>query len=419
MGKTYKDCFKRASERYAAAGVDTEAALERLGKIAVSMHCWQGDDVGGFESDASLDGGIAVTGSYPGRARNPKELRQDIDQALKLIPGRKRLNLHAIYAEFDGKKVDRDKLEPKHFAKWIEFAKSRGLGLDFNPTFFSHPKAADGFTLSNKSASIRKFWIDHAIACRKIGAAMGKALQNPCVTNIWIPDGYKDVPYDREAPRARLKDSLDKIFAVPVSAKWNLDAVESKLFGIGSESYVTGSHEFYMGYAVKNGKLLCLDTGHFHPTEVVSDKISSALLFCPAVLLHVSRGVRWDSDHVVTFSDELQEIAREIIRHKYDSRVHIGLDYFDGSINRIASWVLGMRNTYKALLAALLEPEAKLKKAEDSGDYTSRLVLMEESRCMPFIGVWEEFCRRWNVPAGPEWLDEVKAYEKKVLSRRG
>lgn len=419
MGKMHNDCYKRAAERYAAAGVDTEAALERLGKIAVSMHCWQGDDVGGFESDAGLDGGIAVTGSYPGRARTPEELRQDIDRALKLIPGRKRLNLHAIYAEFNGKKVDRDKLEPKHFAGWIDFAKTRGLGLDFNPTFFSHPKAADGFTLTHKSASIRKFWVDHAIACRKIGEAMGKALKDPCVTNIWIPDGYKDTPYDREAPRARLKDSLDKIFASPVSGKWNLDAVESKLFGIGSESYVAGSHEFYMGYAAKNGKLLCLDTGHFHPTEVVSDKLSSVLQFCPGVLLHVSRGVRWDSDHVVTFSDELREIAREIIRHKYESRVHIGLDYFDASINRIAAWVLGMRSMYKALLEALLEPAAKLKKAEESGDYTSRLVLLEESRCMPFVGVWKEFCRRWDVPAGPEWLDEVKAYEKKVLSRRG
>ena len=418
MSGTIERAYEAAREAYGALGVDAEQALETLGRIPISMHCWQGDDVGGFEDpDAALDGGIAATGNYPGKARSADELRSDLDQAFALIPGKHRLNLHAIYLESD-RRVERDALEPRHFQGWIEWARAKGIGMDFNPSFFSHPKAADGLTLTHPDDAIRAFWVSHGIACRRIGAAMGEALGTPCVTNVWIPDGCKDTPADRKAPRERLRESLDAIFAEPLDARHNLDAVECKLFGIGSESYVAGSHEFYMGYAMRNGTLLCLDAGHFHPTEVISDKISAVLGFLDEILLHVSRGVRWDSDHVVTLSDELRAIAAEIVRGRYLDRVHIGLDFFDASINRVAAWVIGMRCMLKALLLALLEPAPKLREYELAGDFTARLALQEELKSLPFGAVWDRHCVRQNVPLGMAWLHEVKEYEKQVLAER-
>ena len=410
-------CFENAKECYAALGVDVEAAINRLNDIPVSIHCWQGDDVAGFENSGSLDGGLAVTGNYPGRARNAEELRADIAKALTLIPGSKRLNLHAIYAETNGKKVERNELTTEHFANWIDFAKTQKIGLDFNPTCFAHPLATNG-TLTSADAGVRKFWIEHAAACRRIAADFGKELNNTCVTNVWIPDGSKDMLYDRLSPRQRLMESLDEIFAEKIDPKYNLDAVECKLFGIGAESCTFGSHEFYMGYAVSRGKLLCLDAGHFHPTEVISDKISSTLLYLNDILLHVSRGVRWDSDHVVCYDNELQAIASEIVRNGFEKRVHIGLDYFDASINRIAAWSIGARNMYKALLFALLEPAEMLKKAEESGDYSTRLMLLEEIKTLPFGAVWHEYCKRCGVPCGMSVMSEIKEYEKNVLSKR-
>ena len=369
--------YSAAKQRYADMGVDTDAVIKKLAGIPISLHCWQGDDVGGFENTGEgLSGGIAVTGNYPGKARTPEELRADLDKALSLIPGKHRLNLHAFYGEFGGKKVDRDEIEPKHFKSWIDWAKSNQMGMDFNPTCFAHPKAADGFTLSHPSKGIRDFWIEHCQRSRDISAAMGKALGSPCVMNVWIPDGYKDTPVDRVSPRQRLEKSLDKIYSEKKNPKHMLDAVECKLFGIGSESYVVGSHEFYMGYAIKNQKLLCLDAGHFHPTETIADKLGSALMFVPEILLHVSRGVRWDSDHVVTLDDALQGIASALVRDNLLSRTHIGLDFFDASINRIAAWTIGTRNTLKSLLLALLEPVA-LREAEKSGDLTTRLAALE------------------------------------------
>jgi len=413
-----KKAYEVAQQRYAELGVNTDKAIEQLGKIAVSIHCWQGDDVGGFESSEGLSGGgIMATGAYPGKARTPNELRTDLEKAMSLIPGKHRLNLHAIYAETKGK-VERNELRPEHFSTWIDWAKTNGLGMDFNPTFFSHPKAASGFTLANTDRGIRKFWVEHGIACRKIGEAMGKKLGTPCVTNVWIPDGYKDIPVDRKGPRERLKKSLDEIFAENINRKYLLDSVESKLFGIGSESYVVGSHEFYLGYAVQNNILLCLDAGHFHPTEVISDKISSVLTFLDQILLHVSRGVRWDSDHVVTLSDELRAIAEEIVRGNYLKRVHIGLDFFDASINRVAAWVIGTRCMIKALLIALLEPIEKLRVMEASSDYTSRLATLEEIKTLPFGAVWDYYCIKQNVPAESGWLKEVKDYEAKVTNQR-
>ncbi len=410
--------YSDAKARYAEMGVDTKAAMAALARIPISLHCWQGDDVGGFENTGEgLSGGIAVTGNYPGKARTPDELRADLEKALSLIPGKHRLNLHAFYGEFGGKKVDRDEIETKHFKGWIDWAKANGMGMDFNPTCFAHPKAADGFTLSHPKKSIRDFWIEHCIRSREIGAAMGKALGSTTVTNVWIPDGYKDTPVDRLAPRQRLADSLDKVFAKKLNPKHHLDAVECKLFGIGSESYVVGSHEFYMGYAIKNQKVLCLDAGHFHPTEGIADKLSSVLMYVPEILLHVSRGVRWDSDHVVTLDDALQSIASELVRNKLLSRTHIGLDFFDASINRIAAWTIGTRNTLKALLIALLEPPA-LREAEKSGDLTTRLALMEDAKGLPWGAVWDAYCESQNVPGGVKWLDEVKAYEAAVLSKR-
>ncbi len=411
--------YSFAHSSYADLGVDTEAALQTLATIPISLHCWQGDDVGGFEAGGGkLSGGIQATGNYPGKARTIEELQSDLDKALSLIPGKHRLNLHAIYGDFGGKKVDRNEITTEHFQGWITWCQERGLGLDFNPSFFSHPLSADGFTLSHPDAAIREFWIEHGIRCREIGAEAGRQLGNPCVTNVWIPDGYKDLPVDRKTPRERLEASLDALFAKPLDPQHNLDAVECKLFGIGSESYVVGSHEFYMGYAVKNRKLLCLDAGHFHPTESLADKISSVLQFVPEILLHVSRGVRWDSDHVVLLDDPTRAIAEEIVRGGFLGRTHIGLDFFDASINRVAAWTIGTRNALKCLLLALLEPVEKLRAAEQSADHTTRLALLEEAKTLPLAAVWDEHCRRQNVPVGVKWLDEVKAYERDVLAGR-
>lgn len=411
--------YSHAQAAYAELGVDTEAVFKTLATIPISLHCWQGDDVGGFESGGGeLTGGIQATGNYPGKARTISELKQDLDKALSLIPGKHRLNLHAIYGDFDGKKVDRNEIAPAHFHSWIDWCRERGMGLDFNPSYFSHELSADGFTLSHPDKAVREFWIAHGVLCREIGAEAGRQLGQTCVTNVWIPDGYKDLPIDRKAPRERLEASLDELFAKPIDPKHNLDAVECKLFGIGSESYVVGSHEFYMGYAVKNQKLLCLDAGHFHPTESIADKISSTLQFVPEILLHVSRGVRWDSDHVVLFDDVTRSIMEEVVRGGFARRTHIGLDFFDASINRVAAWTIGTRNALKCLLAALLEPTEELRKVEQAGDHTSRLGLLEELKTLPFSAVWDEYCQRQNVPVGRKWLEEVKSYEDAVLSKR-
>ncbi|KPV52217.1 sugar isomerase [Kouleothrix aurantiaca] len=420
MSRLIQDAYTLAKERYAGLGVDTDQALATLDQISLSLHCWQGDDVAGFENpDAELSGGIAATGNYSGKARNADELRRDLDLAYRLIPGTHRLNLHAIYAETGDQKIVRNELQPEHFASWIDWAKANHHGLDFNPTCFSHPLSASGFTLSSPDPAIRQFWIDHCIGCRQIGASFGRALDTPCVTNIWIPDGFKDTPADRAAPRRRLKESLDQILAVPIDRQYNLDAVESKLFGLGAESYTAGSHEFYLGYtASRNDVLLCLDAGHFHPTEMISDKISAALLFVPAVVLHISRPVRWDSDHVVTLTDEVQAILHEIIAGGNLDRVHIGLDFFDASINRIAAWVIGARNVMRAALLALLEPTDRLRSFETAGDYTARLAFQEELKGMPWAAVWDQFCVQQEVPIGIRFLDEVKQYETRELSKR-
>jgi L-rhamnose isomerase len=412
------NAYALARERYSLLGVDTELALATLAGIALSLHGWQGDDVGGFKDPGrGLSGGILATGNYPGKARTPDELRADLDMAYRLIPGQHRLNLHAIYLETD-KRVERNAIEPRHFARWVDWAKANKHGLDFNPTCFSHPLADSGFTLSHADRAVRDFWIEHCIASREIGAYFGRELGTPAVTNVWIPDGYKDTPIDRAAPRERLRESLDRVFEKPLDPRHNLDSVESKLFGIGSESYVVGSHEFYMGYAVSRQKLLCLDAGHFHPTETIADKISSTLLYMPALLLHVSRGVRWDSDHVVTLTDELQAILQEVVRGNYLERVHIGLDFFDASINRVAAWAIGARNTLRALLMALLEPAAQLRQLEFEGDYTARLALLEELKGLPSGAVWDYYCLKQGVPIGLQFLDEVRAYEKTVLAAR-
>lgn len=418
MDQSIITSYNEAKKLYAAHGIDVEKVLEQLAKIKISIHCWQGDDVQGFLfKDKELGGGIAVTGSYPGRAGTPDQLRQDLEKALTLIPGRHKVNLHAIYADTD-EEVDLDELEPRHFQSWVDWAKEQGLGLDFNPTCFSHPKAADGFTLSHWDEEIRNFWIKHCKASRTIAEHFGKELGQPCVTNFWVPDGYKDTPVDRLSPRVRLKESLDEIFSEEIDPLYNIDALESKLFGIGSESYVVGSHEFYMGYGLTRGKTICLDAGHFHPTEMISNKLSSILMFSEQLLLHVSRPVRWDSDHVVTMDDELMEIARELVRGDLLSRTNIGLDFFDGSINHIAAWVIGTRNTIKALLRAMLEPVEELKRIEWSGDYTSRLALVEEFKSYPFGAVWDYYCASQDTPVREQWLAEVKSYEQEVLFTR-
>jgi len=417
--KQIEQAYSLAKARYAALGVDTDKALKQLAGIPVSIHCWQGDDVGGFESAGQeLGGGLAVTGNYLGKARTPDELRADFEQALSVIPGRHRLNLHACYAEMDGQKVDRDELSVAQFKNWIAWARSIKIGLDFNPTFFAHPKVVGGVTLSSSNKSTRQFWIEHGIRCREIGAGIGKALGNTCLNNFWIPDGMKDTPADRRGPRERLVESLDAIFKKKIDGKLNVDSVEPKLFGIGAESYTPGSHEFYLGYAVSRQILLTLDAGHYHPTEGIADKISSALCYLPEIALHVSRGVRWDSDHVVTLTDDLQAIAQEIVWGDYTRRVRIGLDYFDASINRVAAWVIGSRNMLKALLLALVAPIAKLREYETEGDYTSRLALMEDAKLLPAGAVWDYYCAREGVPVGEAWLADIKNYERTVLAKR-
>ena len=410
--------YEEAKKAYAAVGVDTEAAIQAVLDKPISIHCWQGDDVRGFEGAEELSGGIATTGNYPGRARGPQELLADLDVALSLIPGKHRINVHASYA-ITYEKPDRDALTPAHFQPWIDYAKERGLGLDFNPTLFSHPKAADGLTLSHPDKEIRDFWIRHVKACRKIAAYMGEALGTPCLNNIWIPDGYKEIPADRLGPRMRLKESLDEIFSVKYDPKHLIDCVESKVFGIGVEAYTVGSGEFYLSYAAKNGIYYLLDNGHFHPTEVVSDKIPALLTMFDKVPLHVTRPMRWDSDHVVLLQDELREIAKEIVRNNAMDKVLIGLDYFDASINRVSAWVVGTRNMQKALLEALLLPNAKLKELQDTAQFSEMMMLSEEMKMFPVGAVWEELCRRAEMPAGREWFDKVKQYEENVLLRRG
>jgi len=418
--KRIEQAYEIAKEQYASFGVNTDEALRKLAAVPVSMHCWQGDDVGGFESPGAelSGGGIQATGNYPGKARTIDELQSDVEKALSLIPGKHRLNLHAIYLDNEGTSVNRNEVEPEHFHNWIDWGKDKLHGMDFNPTFFSHPKADDGFTLSHPDKGIRQFWIEHGIACRKVGAAMGKAFGTPTVTNVWIPDGYKDVPVDRVAPRQRLVESLDAIMAEKIDPKLHLDAVESKLFGIGAESFTVGSHEFYMGYAVSRQILMCLDSGHYHPTEMTSEKISAVMLYVPELLLHVSRPVRWDSDHVVILNEELMTIAQELVRSGKLEKIHIGLDFFDASINRVAAWVIGTRNMIKALLFAMLEPTQQLKEIELKMDYTTRLAMTEELKTLPLGAVWDYYCLKQGVPESLAWLERIREYEKEVLSKR-
>lgn len=411
--------YKTVKELYSTMSVDTEKALETLQNTPISLHCWQGDDVGGFEGwDGELGSGLAVTGNYPGKARSLDELRQDLEQVLSLLPGNHRLNLHAMYGDFQGRKIDRNEIEVQHFQSWIDWASRQGIGMDFNPSCFSHPMADGGLTLSSPCSEIREFWIEHCRRCRRIGAAMGEQLNTPCVTNIWIPDGMKDLPADRLGFRQRLTESLDLVLSESLNPAHTIDAVECKLFGIGSESFVVGSHEFYLGYATKNQTALCLDAGHFHPTESIADKISSVLLYVPHLLLHVSRGVRWDSDHVVLFDEATQAIMQELVRCDALPQTSIGLDFFDASINRIGAWAIGTRAAQKCLLLALLEPRQKLREAELAGDYTTRLAWMETNKSLPWMIVWEEFCQRNDVPGELSLLGEIKSYEKEVLSGR-
>lgn len=415
-----ESAYSASRGKYAERGIDTDKALDRLRQIALSLHCWQGDDVGGFEKHAAglAGSGLQVTGAYPGKARNVDELRADLHQAFSLIPGRHRVNLHAMYGEFGDKPVDRNGIEPEHFRSWQEWARREHLKIDFNSTCFAHPMAASGYTLSSRENGIRKFWVDHVKCCRKIAASIGREQQAPCIHDLWIPDGSKDVPADRWGPRSLLLKSLDEIFDIEYSPQQMKDALESKLFGIGSECYVVGSHEFYLGYALTRGKMICLDLGHFHPTESVADKLSAVLPFSGEILLHVSRGVRWDSDHVVLLNDEVRELAAEIVRSQNLDRIHIALDYFDASLNRIGAWVLGARALLKGLLLALLEPHDKLKELEAPSRTLSRLSLFEEMKAMPFGAVWDFHCLKNGVPPADEWLREVEAYERRVLSRR-
>lgn len=410
--------YEVAKERYAEIGVDTEEALKKLQDMKISVHCWQGDDVKGFlNPNGELTGGIMATGNYPGAARTPEQLRQDLEKAYSLIPGKHKLNLHAIYLDTD-EKVDLNEIEPKHFTAWVDWAKEQGLGLDFNPTFFSHPMYKDGFTLASPDKEVRDFWVEHGKRTRKIAEYFGKEIGQTSINNFWIPDGFKDNPVDTLAPRQRLMEALDEIFAEQLNEDFTQEAVESKLFGIGAEAYTVGSHEFYMGYGISRNKLVCLDAGHFHPTEVISNKLSALSLFSKGILLHVSRPVRWDSDHVVIMDDELQAIAREIVRNNLLERTNIGLDFFDATINRIAAWVIGTRNTQKALLRALLEPTAFLKQKELEGDFTTRLAYTEELKDFPFGDVWNYFCVNNNVPVGFDWFKEVQHYEKEILLNR-
>lgn len=420
--KTNKNKFyELACEQFAALGVNVEEAKAKALSIPVSLHCWQGDDVAGFEhldDPQSIGGGLAVTGNYPGRARNPAELRADIEKVLSLVPGTHRLNLHASYAEFGGKPVDRDAITKKHFANWIAWAKEKGVGLDFNPTYFAHEKAADGATLSHRDKGVRDFWIEHGIRCREIAAAFGTELKSGALINFWMPDGSKDSPADRLAPRMRMAESLDKIFEKKYPAAKLVDSLESKLFGMGLESYTVGSNEFFMGYAATRGKFLCLDTGHFHPTEVVSDKLSAVAQFVPGIALHISRPVRWDSDHVVCLDDETQRIAYELIWNNLLPKTRIGLDYFDASINRIAAWTIGARNFRKALLIALLTPAHLIRASENDSDYSARLAWQEDFRLLPYGAIWNRLCEENSIPCDIEWYNEVSDYEENVLARR-
>ena len=414
IDRSYQD----AKEIYAAIGVDTDAAIAALEQIPISMHCWQGDDVTGFENAGPLTGGIQVTGNYPGKAGTIDELKQDLAKAYSLIPGRHKLNLHAIYGDFGGKKVDRNEILPQHFATWVDFAKSQGIGLDFNPTYFSHPKSALA-TLSSADEGIRRFWVEHGIACRKIAESFGRELGTTSIMNTWIPDGSKEVPVDMAGPRLRLKKSLDEMYAEAIEPAYMKDAMESKLFGIGAESYTVGSNEFFVAYAAQNGKMVAFDTGHFHPTEVIADKLPAILCFCQETLLHLSRPVRWDSDHVTAWNDEVSAVMHAIVRGGFEKRVFIALDYFDATINRVAAWAIGMRSALAALLHALLEPVERLKNAEKQGDYTTRLALTEALKAYPFAAVWDYYCEKQGVPLRAAWLDEVRRYEREILSKRG
>ena len=410
--------YEAAKKRYAEFGIDTEAVIEKLGKAEISVHCWQGDDVGGFDSEGALSGGIQATGNYPGKARTPEELMADFDKAMSLVPGKHKLNLHACYAIFeDGEYADRDAIEPKHFAKWVEFAKARNMGIDFNPTYFSHPKAAE-FTLSSPDEEIRAFWVRHGIACIRISEYFAEQTGIPCVMNIWIPDGYKDIPADRIGPRARFKKSLDEIIGCGYDKSKVLVCLESKVFGIGLESYTVGSAEFTLGYASANKLVPLMDNGHYHPTEVVSDKISSLLLLNEKLALHVTRAVRWDSDHVVRLDDETKEIAKEIVASGRMDDIAMALDFFDASINRIAAWVVGIRSFRKALLSAMLTPHATFTELQNKGEMTKLMVLQEELKMLPMGAIWDEFCARNGVEPSEKWFDEVVAYEQKILAER-
>lgn len=413
--------YESAKEIYAKLGVDTDAAIEKCMNVPVSLHCWQGDDVIGFDHDGPLTGGIQTTGNYPGKARTPEELLQDMDKAMSLMPGKKKINVHACYAIFeDGEFADRDKLEPKHFQKWVDFAKERGMGLDFNPTFFSHPMVKDGLTLSSPDEETRKFWIEHGKACIRISKYFAEQTGIPCVMNIWTGDGYKDVPADRMGPRMRYKESIDEILSEPYDPKMVKPCVESKVFGIGVEAYTVGSAEFSLSYAATNMDkcLPLMDNGHYHPTETVSDKISSMLLFHKKLGLHITRPVRWDSDHVVLFDDETKELAREIVRCNAMDRVFLATDYFDASINRVAAWIIGMRNVQKAFLYAFLQPNEIMTRLQDEEQFTELMVLQEELKFYPFEDIWNEFCRRNQVPAGGEWMSQIREYEETVLKKR-
>lgn len=417
---TAKERYESAKALYASIGVDTDKAIETLKSVPVAMHCWQGDDVKGFDQDGPLTGGIQTTGNYPGKARTPEELMADMEKVLSLVPGKKKLNLHASYAIFEpGKYVDRDKLEPKHFAKWVEFAKKHDMGIDFNPTFFSHEMVRDGLTLSSPDEEVRRFWINHGKACIRISQYFAEETGIPCVMNIWTGDGYKDIPADRMGPRMRYKESIEEILSEPFDRSKVKPCVESKVFGIGVESYTAGSAEFTLSFAATHeGCLPLMDNGHYHPTEVVSDKISALLCFFPEIALHVTRPVRWDSDHVVLFDDETREIAKEIVRNNALDRVYIATDFFDASINRISAWTVGLRSVQKALLNALLTPNEELKKLQDENRFTELMVMQDETKTMPFGDVWKEYCEQCGVPGDREWLDDVKTYEKEVLSKR-
>jgi L-rhamnose isomerase len=412
--------YESAKQKYAELGVNTDQAIETLKSISLSLHCWQGDDVGGFETpDSQLGGGgIMVTGGYPGKARNIDELRTDLEKAFSLIPGKHRLNLHAIYGDFQGKFVERDAITTDHFKSWVQWCQAQGLKLDFNPTCFSHPKADDGFTLSSKDESVRKFWVEHVKRCREIAAYMGSELGSTCIDNVWVPDGSKDVPVEKTSHRALLLKSLDEAFEQEYDPADMKDAVESKLFGIGSESYVVGSHEFYLGYAISRETILCLDMGHFHPTETIADKISAILQFTDGLLLHVSRGIRWDSDHVVILNDDVKAVAEEIVRSGKLDNIYIATDYFDASINRVGAWVIGTRATLKALLIALLKPQKALEECENNGNLFARLALIDDANNLPFGAVWDQFCIQNGVPAGTDWIQLINAYDKNVTSKR-